>query len=225
MIKLPFKPIRFAAVLCLAASVSVQMAWAITAFTPANQPIGSVSQDDMTNYNLTSGKEIVYRGNYEKQYWGGNLVAYQVNATGDVSTATQPWNGGAAYQIELQGAANRYIVTSKTDGTKIPFEWANLSAGAVSQQTDLVSTAVLNYLRGDRTGEVQQGGTFRQRTSPMGDVVHSRPLYLSDSTGASPAPTVFVGANDGMLHAINAQTGAERWAYVPSMLISKMAKL
>lgn len=33
------------------------------------------------------------------------------------------------------------------------------------------------------------------------------------------APTVFVGANDGMVHAINALDGQERFAYLPNMLI------
>jgi hypothetical protein len=230
MIKLPFKSVGVAAALLVATGISINMAWAITAFTPANQPIGYVSQDDMTNYDLTSGNEYVFRGNYEKQYWGGNLVAYQVGASGDVTTASQPWNGGAAYQIDLQGAGSRYIGTLKSDGTKIPFQWGSLSTGTVSQQTDLVSTAVLDYLRGVRTGEVQKGGKFRQRLSPMGDVVHSRPLYVSDAGSSTPQPTVFVGANDGMLHAINAdmsdtKSGSERWAYVPSMLIPKMAKL
>jgi type IV pilus assembly protein PilY1 len=32
-------------------------------------------------------------------------------------------------------------------------------------------------------------------------------------------PHVYVGANDGMLHAFDAETGAESWAYVPSTLI------
>ena len=33
------------------------------------------------------------------------------------------------------------------------------------------------------------------------------------------APMVYVGSNDGMLHAINATTGDESWAYVPNTLI------
>jgi type IV pilus assembly protein PilY1 len=33
------------------------------------------------------------------------------------------------------------------------------------------------------------------------------------------APTVYVGSNDGMLHAFDGVTGAERWAYVPSLLL------
>lgn len=223
MNKLFIKPIWLVTLALLAMlTVALRMALAITAFTPANQPVGWVGQDDITNYNLTSGQEILYRPQYEKQYWGGNLIAYAVNSAGDVSTATQPWNGGAAYQLDLQGASNRLIVTLRSDGTKIPFQWANLDS---TQQGYLSSSAIVDFLRGDHSNEVQQGGTLRQRASALGDIVHSRPYYVSDSTSATPAPTVLVGANDGMLHAFDAVSGAERWAYVPSMLISKMIKL
>ncbi len=219
MFKSAVKPLWIATSALLGALLlAFKLALAITAFTPANQPVGFVGQDDITNYNLTSGREVLFRGQYEKEYWGGNLIAYAVNSAGDISTATQPWNGGAAYQLDIQGA-NRYIVTMNAAGTGVPFTWANVSGTLSSTEP------VLNFLRGDRTGEVQQGGTLRQRASALGDIVHSRPYYVSDSTSATPAPTVFVGANDGMLHAFNAGTGAERWAYVPSMLVSKMKNL
>lgn len=222
MNKLLIKPIWLAVLALLAAlTVAFKLALAITAFTPGNQPVGWVGQDDLTNYNLTSGTETLYRGQYTKEYWDGNLIAYGVSAAGDVSTATQPWNGGAAYQLDIQGA-NRLIVTLRSDGTQIPFAWTSLDS---TQQGYLTGSNILDFLRGERTGEVQQGGSLRQRASALGDIIHSRPYYVSDSTSATPAPTVFVGANDGMLHAFNAVTGAERWAYVPSMLISKMRNL
>ncbi|MFZ4479306.1 MAG: pilus assembly protein [Rhodoferax sp.] len=222
MVKSSNKPFWLAIMVLLGlTALAFKVALAITAFTPASQPVGYVGQDDITNYNLTSGREILFRGQYEKEYWGGNLIAYAVNSAGDVSAATQPWNGGAAYQLELQ-ATDRRIFTLRSDGAKIPFLWASLDA---TQQGYLTSSAILDFLRGVRTGEVQQGGAFRQRASALGDIVHSRPYYLSDSTSATPAPTVLVGANDGMLHAFNAESGAERWAYVPSMLIPKMKNL
>ena len=227
MLKLSIKPLWLAvSFLLFALGLAFKMALAangaIAAFTPADQPVGFVGQDDITNYNLTSGHEVLFRGQYEKEYWGGNLIAYGVNSAGDISVATQPWNGGAAYQIELQGA-NRFIVTMNSAGAGIPFTWANVSAALGPTATE----PLLNFLRGDRSQEIQQGGAlaFRQRASALGDIVHSRPYYVGDSTSATPAPTVFVGANDGMLHAFNAGTGAERWAYVPSMLISKMKNL
>lgn len=46
-----------------------------------------------------------------------------------------------------------------------------------------------------------------------------------DSDGRPLQPTVFVGANGGMLHAFNAENGNERFAYVPSSLISRLNRL
>ncbi len=245
MTKLSIRPIWMAVVVLLGTlAVAVKLAQAFTTFPPASQPVGYVAQDDVTNFNLTSGNEILFRGQYEKEFWGGNLIAYGMPANGLLNAATQPWlGGGAANQLDIQGA-NRLIVTLKDDSTKtpIPFAWTSLSA---SQQTSLSSTDVLDFLRGVRTKEVQQlGGTFRQRASALGDIVHSRPNYVSDgyipnwttTTGTTTTnmtlnattgqnPTVFVGANDGMLHAFDATTGRERWAYVPSMLIPKMKNL
>jgi type IV pilus assembly protein PilY1 len=45
------------------------------------------------------------------------------------------------------------------------------------------------------------------------------------SAQSSRTGTVFIGANDGMLHAFDALTGDERWAYVPSVVIPNMWKL
>ena len=50
---------------------------------------------------------------------------------------------------------------------------------------------------------------LRTRSSPLGDIVNSSPVY------AAREQTIYVGANDGMLHAFNANDGVERFAYVP----------
>ena len=42
---------------------------------------------------------------------------------------------------------------------------------------------------------------------------------------ANRAPTLYVGANDGMLHAFNAETGVERWAYVPNTGFQFLSRL
>ena len=222
MPKISLKPFALVcAAAALTAFVGVRLAIALTGVIPASQPVGYVAQDELTNFDLRSGKEVLFRTEYHREYWDGDLVAYQVNSAGDVSTATQPWvaaaGGNAGFQLDTRSTP-RVIVTRNTAGAPIPFTWTDLDA---TQQGQISSTTVLNYLRGDRTQEVQQGGTLRQRESPLGDIIHSRPFYLKDTL----SPTVFVGANDGMLHAFNATTGAERWAYVPSMLIPKMKNL
>src|SRR5690606_17195442 len=37
--------------------------------------------------------------------------------------------------------------------------------------------------------------------------------------------TLFVAANDGMLHAFNADNGEEMWAYIPRMVMQEMYRL
>ncbi len=204
----------------------IKLSMAITAFTPANQPIGYVAQDEVTNYILTGGNETLYRTEYKRDYWGGNLYAYPVDAVGNVQTGTDRWGGGAAPHIDTQNwDTGRFIATMNASGAAVPFRSASLSA---AQQTSLAatingtpytSTQIVSFLRGDRSNE--GAGTLRQRSSVLGDIVHSRPYYVADATN----PTVFVGSNDGMVHAINSANGAERWAYIPSMLINKLKTL
>jgi len=70
----------------------------------------------------------------------------------------------------------------------------------------------------------------------IGDIASSKPAYLRDprkgytsteyatfkTKWAGRAPRVFVAANDGMLHAFDAKTGEERWAYVPRITMKKL---
>jgi type IV pilus assembly protein PilY1 len=70
----------------------------------------------------------------------------------------------------------------------------------------------------------------------LGDIASSKPAYLRDPRKAYPyedyftyqqdnqdrKATVVVGANDGMLHAFNAQTGEELWAYAPRITMKKL---
>ncbi|WP_172452679.1 PilC/PilY family type IV pilus protein [Chromatium okenii] len=82
----------------------------------------------------------------------------------------------------------------------------------------------------------------------MGDIVHSDPLYVGkpQNVGYKYLPTgalgkdtyttfltsnatrtsmIYVGANDGMLHAFDALTGEEKFAYVPNALLGKLKDL
>jgi len=55
---------------------------------------------------------------------------------------------------------------------------------------------------------------------------YSDTAYIDYKTAKANRPgTVFVAANDGMLHAFDGASGNERWAYVPRIVMSKMAAL
>jgi hypothetical protein len=222
-------------------AIGISVAWAITAalsaFSPQDQPVGYVGQDEVTNFNLSGGSERVFRSNYEREFWSGNLYVYPIDGAGTVNISAEPWLGGAAGQLASQDwDTGRYIATRNENVPSVgtPFRYASLSPSQQSlfptttiNTTSFTGTQVVNFLRGERVNEGPAGMRLRSAVSPgtggpvLGDIIHSRPHYVGDAT----YPTVFVGANDGMLHAINTNTGSERWAYVPSMLLSKMAKL
>ncbi len=71
----------------------------------------------------------------------------------------------------------------------------------------------------------------------LGDIASSKPAYLREprkgytvdgysdykvARTADRVPTVFVAANDGMLHAFKAATGEEMWAYAPRITMKKL---
>jgi len=109
-------------------------------------------------------------------------------------------------------------------------------------QTGAQGEPLVNFLRGDRTNEGagnQNDKFYRTRERILGDIVSSEAAYVkkpqfsySDSGYAdfkaanlTRQGMVYVGANDGMLHAFNADTGDEKWAYVPSSVIPSLYRL
>lgn len=99
---------------------------------------------------------------------------------------------------------------------------------------------LVNFLRGDRSNEGPDTGTYYfQRTHVLGDIVDSQSVYVKApqfkyadtgysefrAANANRQGMIYVGANDGMLHAFNATDGSESWAYIPSLLLPKLYKL
>ncbi len=118
----------------------------------------------------------------------------------------------------------------------------SLSSFAANFTAGLTMDDAFNYLRGDQSQEYFLGVRplgFRARSGRIGSIINSsaevetnRTFYpafdaLAGALGesyrayqvskrASFTNTVFVGANAGMMHAFNADTGAELFAYVPN---------
>ncbi len=122
-------------------------------------------------------------------------------------------------------------VTDPSAGTKL--------TAAMQTQLNLIGTDganVVNFLRGDRTNE---GTSYRTRTGILGDIIDAEPVYVKRAIASYADPgyaafrtsistrqaMVYQGANDGMLHAFNANTGAELWAYVPWLTASGLKQL
>ena len=118
-----------------------------------------------------------------------------------------------------------------------------------SQRTAAAGANLVNFLRG-QTGkegftESDDNKLFRDRASSLGDIVYSAPVFVKAPFGgyddpgyatfkanqASRVPMVYVGANDGMLHAFHAggasdlNAGNEAWAFIPTFSLPKLYKL
>ena len=217
---------------CASLLLAMNVVHAVSPFEPTDQPIGYVAQPDLTNYDISSGTEKVFANTFEKLDWSGNLFAYSISAAGlPTLITTGNWAGGAAAQVDQQGWDQRKIITLKeaNPGVPVSFEKGKLSANqqAFLKPAKLTNDDLVKYLRGDRSKEASTeadallGAKFRPRASTLGDIIHSRPFYVKDATN----PRVYVGANDGMLHAFDAVTGKEVFAYVPSMLMYRLKYL
>jgi len=130
----------------------------------------------------------------------------------------------------------------------VEFTWEKLNATTQAtlnlsphdNKNDGLGRHRVQYLRGSR--DLEQSylhGQFRQRDRILGDIINSAPVFVGapalhvqgvgyqqfyeDNKARTKA--VYVGANDGMLHAFNADDGTELFAYIPSTLVSTMSQL
>ena len=243
----------------LAATLLVNQAYAATAFTPDQQPLGYIGPIELSNSDLSGGVKA-YRGWFENGGWQGDLIEYDVSSGGGLSTSidltgTSPvqspagTNWSAFIQFDVNDNdpdywdTGRKIITS--NGANWPhqtaFRWTGATDGTFltdAQKAQIGSEDIYEFVRGNRAKE-NPAGTYRARFNLLGDIIHSKPHYVGvpdferiDSSytafvndNLTRAPRVYVGANDGMMHAFDALTGDEVWAYVPSMLFPNLSKL
>lgn len=224
----------------------VDIANAIKAFTTAFS---------FTAADVTSGN-AAYASQYDSKGWTGVVTARKITyATNGTPSSADVWATTTTLENQLSNGgwdADRRVVTwNGSVGT--PFRIGNLT---LPQQTALVTSysatdtpsLYLNFLRGDRS---QEGAStvdgsiraYRTRGLLLSDIVNSKvtpvagpnasygdtanPGYGTFKTNKAGRPTmVYVGANDGMLHAFNGAltgttAGTEQFAYVPSAVFGK----
>jgi type IV pilus assembly protein PilY1 len=200
---------------------------------------------------------LIYQAKFDSADWHGQLVAYNVNLDGSIGTTA--WDAAS----KLPAASSRKVTTSTgTLGTGQGKDFKTCSSDLTNAQKDVLNKTPgnvvdnkcqdrLDWLRGDRSKEVANGGSYRSRvTSVLGDTINSDPVYVKNedfgyagsgipgassyaafvAAKASRTPMVYVGANDGMLHGFRADTGStdsgrELMAHVPNAVFGKLNRL
>jgi hypothetical protein len=185
----------------------------------------SVNGDEL--YEKLGTDVRMFQATYSSDGWTGDLRAYPLNvATGKVNIEAPVWS--AVEKLETIGWNSRVIATH--DGSAgIAFDFDYLTA---DQKTALdpnwgtdptTAQNIINFLKGDDSNEQANGGSFRDRIhidgkfQKLSDIVHSSPVYHDG--------VLYAGGNDGMLHAFDADTGNELFAYIPNLVFENLAHL
>ncbi len=137
----------------------------------------------------------------EKLWLASKLLPGDSNTLWDqrrIVTYGGPW-------LEPQGVAFRYNRMSADQLTVLGSDLNPKSS------TDAQAREIIDYIRG------KSDSKYRHRETLLGDITHSTPALFGR--------TLFVGANDGMLHAFDTQSGAERFAYVPALVYDHLKAL
>ncbi len=129
---------------------------------------------------------------------------------------------------------------TSTELDSVQIDALNKNASGV---IDGQGAARLDFLRGSNSNEGSGNGYRVRPNSKLGDLIHSAPYYVASPAFNYPSsfepvpypnfvssyqnrtPMIYIGANDGMLHGFDANSGVEKLAYIPAAVYNNLSKL
>ncbi|WP_273161572.1 pilus assembly protein [Massilia timonae] len=186
---------------------------------------GEVSQDVDWKTSWSMGQKVGADADTRSIWWRNPATGARADFAYDQLGADQAWFSNkcsALPQCARLSADQRAVVN---DGRTI-VGWLR----GQQQHADNV------LLRAYTTTGPEDTGPNGAQLEILGDVASSKPAYLREprkaygsadyaafrSENASRDPVVFIAANDGMLHAFDAEKGTELWAYMPRITMKKL---
>ena len=157
--------------------------------------------------------------------------------------------------LNLSGAQQAYFSKDLALNADSTIGWSQTGSMNAAQLAAAPGDSLVRYLRGQTANEDFSPGDvahlYRKRESVLGDIIGSQPVYVAGPSfpykadidagyaafkegTAARKKMVYVGANDGMLHAFYApapadanlaDAGKEAWAYIPSQVLPNLYKL
>ncbi len=188
----------------------------------------------------------VYQAKFNTANWEGQLVAYDLKTQDhDGNVKSEQWN--AADLMSRSGRSLFSYNPSSPNKKGIEFKWKSLNkqqkAALRGNDSNKIAKKRLSWLQGS---DADEGSLFRQRATILGDIIHSSLTYQGNYANygykylkgsehttyadylkakTNTRSVIYVGANDGMLHAIDAELGEEWFAYAPNEIYSKLATI
>ncbi len=143
---------------------------------------------------------------------GGNVRNGGVEAVLDARSTARNLYTKVAVSNNLTDSGNVFA-TSNASITQ-----AMLGVGSAAARTQLI-----DFVRGiDTYDDDGNSNTTEKRDTQLGDLLHSRPvvIHYDDSN-----TVIYLGSNDGILHAFNDSDGSERWGFVPADVLGSLQYL
>ena len=218
-------------------------------FSRASTSARSIAGSAVQSKSLQTSNSV-YQGAFDTSDWSGDLLAQSISVSNGTAsiTPTPTWSATNRLSLLSAPATSRNIVIGRP-GNAVPkasaFLWDSLTSAQQADLNKITPSSTADSLGSDRVtylrgSNAREGSPFRRRNNKLlGDIINSGVVYSGapsnniNSTSYAAFRTanlnrtaaVFVGANDGMLHAFNAGTGDELFGYIPSWMTPKLAAL
>lgn len=166
----------------------------------------------------------LFRGKFMPVDWHGYLESYQLPYEDGDSPV---WEAGQL--LSDRDPSSRRLFTALGDQV-YDFDDNNACplSGPMGAGSDAEAADLIRWARGVPVDTLRD-----RRDWILGDIVHSTPVVVGPPSNFDPSPeyqvfmsvyeqrekTVYVGANDGMLHAFRASDGSELWGFVPEFAL------
>ena len=179
----------------------------------------------------SSDADYMYRGKFNPAEWMGFLECFELPYR-DMEQAY--WEAGDL--LAQRPASDRRIYTAVgTSVYALDVENADMLRDDLGIADPVEAAEVIAWTRGNDL----EGYRDRKNDWKLGDIIDSAPVVVGAPTVFSRdmtlqdfvdaysdrEKTIYVGANDGMLHAFQASDGREMWAFVPEYVLPQLKDL
>jgi len=190
--------------------------------TTITQPVTGTEIPQRSNLMITTG--------YSLPGFYGKMQAVRMYRPVADSTKSIGYkfvtDGTKLWVASAPAAASRNIYTALPNGTMVAFTAANAATlrPYLKVASNALAAALIDYIRS------QPLGAFIGSTPAIMDAPSLDPPPDADYPGFADANAdrrsmIWAGANDGMLHGIDARVGQEVWAFIPFNLLPKLNAL
>lgn len=237
---------EFSAVSPIVGTVNLKDATSATGASLSNTDIvanpGGQTLPQRSNFMLTAGFTLPGFDGVLRAFRTYKPVADSTKPTGwkFVNDGTRLWpdlDGRPSLAGKARTPANpdsrniyTYVPNGSGGGSVVAFTLANAAVLAPHLGSGVTASALITAVRAQALGAVI-GSTPAimdpPSLDPPPDDDYGRPDVPTTFAGTHKdrRAIIFVGANDGMIHAIDARTGYEVWAFIPYNLLPKLRTL